>query len=404
MKKLIALLLAMTLVLSLTACGGGEQTANLDDAPETSAITTTTDGAEETTENTEETTAPVVTEPAETEPVETEPAETTPPATEPAETTPVHTHSYTSKVTKAATCTEKGVKTFTCSCGKSYTESIKATGHSYSATTTKEATCTEKGSKTLTCKCGSSYTEEIKAKGHSHTVTDSKKVTCTEDGYTKYSCACGDTYTTTETAKGHSMSGWETYTASTNNAPGEKRNSCANCDYYESEMQYDRMFKHYADIASGFEPFTSVQQLQNQMRWLIYSAWRNGVSFETNFDSTVGAYMHTIPVASMDAYTSKYFGATYDYTGVSNLSIPFESTCSYDAATESLVITAYPVGGEGSDSNRDVTFTTEDNIHFTVNITTTITYPDMSTGTSHSVITVVLTGGKYIITSFDYLG
>ena len=46
-------------------------------------------------------------------------------------TFPAHTHSYTSAVTKAATCTANGVKTFTCSCGVSYTETIKATGHNY---------------------------------------------------------------------------------------------------------------------------------------------------------------------------------------------------------------------------------------------------------------------------------
>ena len=41
-------------------------------------------------------------------------------------------HNYTSKVTTQATCTTNGVKTYTCTiCGKSYTETIKATGHNY---------------------------------------------------------------------------------------------------------------------------------------------------------------------------------------------------------------------------------------------------------------------------------
>ena len=42
-----------------------------------------------------------------------------------------HAHSYTSAVTTAATCTTAGVRTYTCSCGKSYTERIPATGHNY---------------------------------------------------------------------------------------------------------------------------------------------------------------------------------------------------------------------------------------------------------------------------------
>ena len=42
---------------------------------------------------------------------------------------PVHTHSYSSAVTKQPTCSAAGVRTYTCSCGKSYTESIPATGN-----------------------------------------------------------------------------------------------------------------------------------------------------------------------------------------------------------------------------------------------------------------------------------
>ena len=42
---------------------------------------------------------------------------------------PAHTHSYSSSVTKQPTCSSAGVRTYTCSCGKSYTESIPATGN-----------------------------------------------------------------------------------------------------------------------------------------------------------------------------------------------------------------------------------------------------------------------------------
>ncbi len=68
-------------------------------------------------------------------------------------------HSYTGKVTTAATCTTAGVKTFTCSCGKTYTESIAATGHSYDAgVITTMPTLTKAGVKTFTCRNNSSHT------------------------------------------------------------------------------------------------------------------------------------------------------------------------------------------------------------------------------------------------------
>lgn len=48
------------------------------------------------------------------------------------ETKPAHTHSYTGKVTKNATCESNGVKTYTCkNCGATRTESISATGHDW---------------------------------------------------------------------------------------------------------------------------------------------------------------------------------------------------------------------------------------------------------------------------------
>ena len=53
-----------------------------------------------------------------------------------------HSHSYSEKITEEPTCTANGTKIYTCSCGKSYSETIPATGHTYaSATCTKPKTC-----------------------------------------------------------------------------------------------------------------------------------------------------------------------------------------------------------------------------------------------------------------------
>ncbi|MBQ8857591.1 MAG: GBS Bsp-like repeat-containing protein [Lachnospiraceae bacterium] len=52
-----------------------------------------------------------------------------------------HLHSYVGSMTKEATCQETGLKTYTCSCGDTYTETIKATGHNYS-----NGSCTKCGS------------------------------------------------------------------------------------------------------------------------------------------------------------------------------------------------------------------------------------------------------------------
>ncbi|MBE6812177.1 MAG: hypothetical protein E7523_04780 [Ruminococcaceae bacterium] len=77
-------------------------------------------------------------------------------------------HNHTSKVTSAATCTAEGVETFTCAnCGDTYTKSIAKLSHSYGAWTTKTAaTCTVDGVSERKCTCGKTETKAIPATGH----------------------------------------------------------------------------------------------------------------------------------------------------------------------------------------------------------------------------------------------
>jgi hypothetical protein len=105
MKKLLILLLAVTVLLTFVACGK-------DDA-------------------------------GETEPTE-------------------HKHSYSEEITTPATCEENGVKTLTCSCGDSYTEKISATGHQWSDWIEGDApTYTAKGQEIRGCpNCDSTETRE----------------------------------------------------------------------------------------------------------------------------------------------------------------------------------------------------------------------------------------------------
>ena len=138
-------------------------------------------------------------------------------------------HKYTSKVT-AATCTVPGFTMYTCSgCNHSYSETIPATGHNYTSKITTAATCTTAGVKTFTCSgCKNTYTEAISATGHSYK-TETVKPTCTAAGYTLYSCKnCSYSYTGDRTAAlGHS---YTTVTvAATCTAPGSKTTTCKTC-------------------------------------------------------------------------------------------------------------------------------------------------------------------------------
>lgn len=171
MKRILALLLSISILFCLVACkkrpaGSADSVLGSTASTETRGSTpaTETTGGKETTgtEATQGATAPGETT-APTVPSATGPADSTDPtnptgapsteATQPTQPgQPPHSHSYSSRITKAATCTGQGVRTFSCACGASYTESIPATGHSWGQwVTTKEPTIAAEGNSQRKC-------------------------------------------------------------------------------------------------------------------------------------------------------------------------------------------------------------------------------------------------------------
>lgn len=177
MKKIVSLLLAVMMVLSLAACGGNETatdndngtstTQNQTDVTDTSSTEQSTDTSSSTTDNiggsdSADVPSSTISKPATTTKPETSKPTTTtkPETTKPS--TPTHTHSYSN-----ATCTAPAK----CSCGAT---NGSALGHSY-----KDATCTE--AKTCT-KCG---TTSGNALGHKEVVDKAVSATCTKSGLTE---------------------------------------------------------------------------------------------------------------------------------------------------------------------------------------------------------------------------
>ncbi len=119
-------------------------------------------------------------------------------------------HSYTSKVTTAATCTNAGVKTYTCSCGRSYTEAIAATGHTPVTDAAVAPTCSKtgltEGSHCSVCNAVIVAQTTVPATGHSYTSKVTTAATCTKEGVKTYTCGiCGDSYTETLPFAEHSV-------------------------------------------------------------------------------------------------------------------------------------------------------------------------------------------------------
>ncbi len=210
MKKASLLLSALVICLALCACNtvpeGTQPTtpsvtpsATSPAATEPSvAPTEPTDAPTEPTDApTEPTTAPTEPTTAPTEPTDA-PTEPTTAPTEP----PVHTHSYGSWETK------------------------------------KAATCTEKGQKQRTCSCGKTETEEIPATGHTEVVDKAVAATCTQTGLTegKHCSVCNAVIVKQETVavKEHSFGDWKTVKAATCTEKGSEQRACKTCNHTET--------------------------------------------------------------------------------------------------------------------------------------------------------------------------
>ena len=333
MKKILALLLALSMLFALTACGGDDKNTHTGESTgETTSTTESTNDATDGTEDSTQGTTEGATGTETTEPPTTTPPTTTPPTTTPPATDAPHTHSYSSKVTTAATCTAKGVKTYTCSCGNSYTEDIKATGHKWGE--------------------------------------------------------------------------WKQTTAPSYTAKGEETRTCGNCSATEkrdvAQLSLESKFKYYPNIVSGLGFFNSTNDLT---AYTVFTWWMDNESVQPSktesfwdTENYIDVIKHTYPVSSLNEYTNKYFGRTWDYSTIVKSNEYDEAQYSYDAATQSVIVTYLGASGGpssgGGASNTYKGYTAIDNTHFE------ITYSTNYMGQSINVIIKVeLKGDKFIITS-----
>ena len=136
MKKILAALLALVMVMSMAACGGDKQ---VDPTTEPVETTAATEATEETTEATEETEASKPTEKP-------------------------HKHDYTIKDKVEPGCYADGYTVYWCTCGDSFTKTAEARGyHNWTEWTVIEAATTEtEGIKQRSCKdCETTETKTI---------------------------------------------------------------------------------------------------------------------------------------------------------------------------------------------------------------------------------------------------
>ena len=234
-KWLIALL-ALILIIIVTACAVPSTECKPEDAVQT-----------EPTVNVDPTTEPT-TQPTEA-PTETPTEAPTEAPTEPS-TEPPHEHVYTEEVVQVANCELPEKTKYTCECGDvKEEETKKATGHQYEKKTIKP-TYTSEGYDEYTCKiCSLSYKDNYKDEiPHTHSYGETKtSPTCTSEGYTTYKCKlCGKSYKDNFVDKlPHSYK--EKVVAPTCTEKGYTEHKCSCGDVYK-DNETDKIAHKFSDV------------------------------------------------------------------------------------------------------------------------------------------------------------
>ena len=171
-----------------------------------------------------------------------------------------HEHSYTAELTKAATCTEDGIMTYICSCGDSYTETVKATGHSYKLVSSSPSTCFEPSVSKYKCEnCGNEITVTGKETDKHKYVITIHGATCTDVGYTEGTCSeCHDSVMYDFVSPlGHDLT--ITRTPATCKEHSEVEYSCSRCDYREIVIDTDSSLAEHSYKKSVTAPTCTEQ-------------------------------------------------------------------------------------------------------------------------------------------------
>lgn len=158
-------------------------------------------------------------------------------------------------------------------------------------------------------------------------------------------CACGDG-NTAEVCTEHNWGDWEVVAESSEFAPGQSKRLCQACGVEEVKNEYRKMLLHYSEIIRWLPFFTEAERLQQSMDSVITAAFFGGVAHDTIINEDDSFYYHIIKVSDLDEFTTKVFGCTYDYTGVSNLEVLLECNANYDAAQDAILIKALGAGDE----------------------------------------------------------
>ena len=217
---------------------------------------------------------------------------------------------------------------------------------------------------------------------HSYSTTVTAP-TCTEKGYTTYSCSCGNSYVADYVnATGHSFGSWYQTQAPTEEAPGEERRDCANCDHYETQE------------IPKLEPSNPSGTCGENLTWVFdektgtLTISGTGEMDTIEFDSTNG-----YPLQPWKDWNDQIKSVTIQSGATNIVNYAFSHCENLETVMIPSTVTELSVGAFQScpglkeiqvdDGNQN--YRTMDGVLYTKDTTTLVKYPAARTGTTYTV-------------------
>lgn len=193
----------------------------------------------------------------------------------------------------------------------------------------------------------------------------------------------------------HEWSEWTQTVAPSYTTKGEETRTCSICSTTETrevaQLSLENTFKRYPDIVSDLGFFTTVDELSSfgVFDWAI--AHIDATSETKDFDNYIFTY--TYSVDSIDAFTNRYLGRTWDYSSV-NYTDPGGTEYIYDGAQNSVAVVYHGAFGDAGPEITYNGYAQIDDTHFE------ITYSKNLYGeTTNGIIKVELMGNSLVVTS-----
>ena len=170
--------------------------------------------------------------------------------------------------------------------------------------------------------CGKDSATETEPTEHKHSYNEeiTTPATCEESGVKTLTCSCGDTYTERVSPTGHQWSSWLEGDAPTYTAKGQEIRGCGNCNITETreipQLDPEETFKSYPAYLHTLGYFAEVDSLTADRMFGWAMEHLETVAEGKDFENYIFTY--TYAIEDLDKLTVRFFGKTWDYSGIQN--------------------------------------------------------------------------------------